>query len=141
MARLIQLSEAASLALHAAAFMALSPETAFSARRIAERAGVSENHLVKVLQRLVKAGFLASVRGPRGGFRFAVPPEEISLLAVYEAVEGRLEASFCPANRSSCIFRGCLFGGILDRFNGEISDYFRNTRLADFAAEEASRGV
>ena len=139
MARLIQFSEAASLALHGAAFMALSPEKAFSARRIAERAGVSENHLVKVLQRLVKAGLLASVRGPKGGYRFAVPPGDISLLEVYEAVEGRLETSFCPARRSSCVFRGCLFGGILDRLNGEIAEYFRNTRLVDFAAEEAAR--
>ncbi len=139
MANLIQLSEAASLAIHGAAFMALEPGRSFSVREIAERTGVSEHHLVKVLQRLVKAGFLSSIRGPKGGFSFAKRPEEISLLGLYEAVEGRLETSSCPGRRSSCIFRGCVFGDLLNRFNGEVAEYFKNTFLSDFAAGEAAK--
>jgi len=37
----------------------------------------------------VRAGLLAAATGPRGGFRLARPPEEITVADVVEAVEGR----------------------------------------------------
>lgn len=132
MARLIQLSEAASIALHGVAFIARAPEEVFTVRQIAESSGASENHIAKVLQRLVKAGLLRSLRGPRGGFALQRPREEISFLEVYEAIEGRVTESPCPLHRGVCPFTRCMFGGLLSKVNAEILDYFRTKKISDF---------
>ncbi|MEV0822864.1 RrF2 family transcriptional regulator [Nonomuraea rubra] len=55
---------------------------------LAEAHGLPGPYLVKQLQQLTRAGLLASVPGPRGGFRLARPISEITLLDVVEAIEG-----------------------------------------------------
>ena len=50
------------------ALLAAHPRERMSAGRIAELLGASQAHLAKVMQRLVKAGLVDSVRGPGGGF-------------------------------------------------------------------------
>ena len=52
-------------------------------------------YLNKQLQALVRAGILASVPGPRGGFRLDRDPSEISLLDVVTALEGPDDAFRC----------------------------------------------
>jgi DNA-binding IscR family transcriptional regulator len=44
--------------------------------------------LLKVLEPMVDAGTLRSVSGPRGGYRLARAPKDITLLDVIEAVDG-----------------------------------------------------
>ena len=138
MAHLIQLSEAASIALHSVALMAGSPNSLFSVKQIAQRSGVSVNHLAKVMQRLVKAGILSSSRGPKGGFSMALPLEQVSLLDIYEAIEGRLNNSPCPLNRGKCIFAECMFGSMLSNLNQEVSDYLKNKKISDFAPNKTA---
>lgn len=55
---------------------------------LAEAHGLPGPYLVKQLQQPTRAGPLASVPGPRGGFRLARPISEITLLDVVEAIEG-----------------------------------------------------
>lgn len=57
-----------------------------SAIEIAERLGAARRGLEPVLQALSRAGLLESVRGPRGGYRLARRPREISLAEVVAAV-------------------------------------------------------
>ena len=52
-------------------------------------------YLNKQLQALVRAGILSSTPGPRGGFRLAVEPENVSLLDIVVAIEGRTQAFAC----------------------------------------------
>ncbi|MBA9004147.1 RrF2 family transcriptional regulator [Thermomonospora cellulosilytica] len=52
-------------------------------------------YLNKQLQALVRAGILTSTSGPRGGFRLARRPEEITVLDVVVAIEGPQEAFAC----------------------------------------------
>jgi Rrf2 family protein len=139
MSRLLQLSEAASLALHGAALIAAHPGELFSVRRIAETAGASEHHLSKVLQRLVKAGILTSVRGPKGGFVLAVPAESVSLLEIYEAIEGRTAVGACPVHRPSCPFQGCMFGGLFGKLNRDVVEYFKMKKLSEFTPRDQGR--
>ena len=62
---------------------------ALPARRLAEFYGLPEAYLAKLLKALVRAGVLSSASGPRGGFRLARPPEEITVADVVAAVEGQ----------------------------------------------------
>ena len=57
---------------------------------IAARQGIPEPYLDQLLTTLRKAGFIRSVRGPQGGHALLVPPEEVRLSDVIQALEGSL---------------------------------------------------
>jgi Rrf2 family protein len=100
-----------------------------SAREMASALKVSSHHLSKVMQRLARAGLVDSVRGPHGGFRLAQRSSEISLLRIYEAVEGTfpLEQA-CLLHKPAC--QGpCILGGLVRKMGGEVRDYLARTTL------------
>jgi len=47
-----------------------------------------EAFVEEILRQLRRSGLVESRRGAGGGFRLAVPPEEVSVLAVVEAMDG-----------------------------------------------------
>ena len=55
---------------------------------IARRQEIPERYLEQMLATLRRAGFLRSVRGPRGGYLLARPPAEISVAEVVACLEG-----------------------------------------------------
>lgn len=131
MAKLVQLSEASSLALHAMVLIAKSP-THVNVNVLANRMGASRNHLAKVLQQLVKYNFLRSVRGPNGGFVLGKPAADITILDIYEAIEGSLEVSECPLDKQVCPFNKCLMGGLIKDVTLQFKDYFQSQTLDKF---------
>ncbi|MGD9496917.1 MAG: Rrf2 family transcriptional regulator [Armatimonadota bacterium] len=126
---MIHISEAASLALHALALLAHSAPERRTAAELAERLDASEAHLAKVLQRLRRARLVASVRGPHGGFVLARDPSEISLLEVYETIEGPLDDALCTMDKPVCRGEQCLFGGLLCTLTREARAYLSGTKL------------
>lgn len=136
----LRISEAASLALHTMVFLAGSPATRYSSGRIARTLCVSEAHLAKVLQRLSKVGFLVSVRGPKGGFRLARGPEKITLLEIFEAIDGAFEPEECLMHDHSCGQMGCLFGDLLGDINRQVREYLGSRNLEDVKWVYASAG-
>ncbi|MEW5735747.1 MAG: Rrf2 family transcriptional regulator [Thermodesulfobacteriota bacterium] len=133
MPHLAKISEAASMALHTMAMMAGNPDEALSARSMAEALGCSEAHLAKVLQRLAKAGLLTSTRGPKGGFVLARPAGAITLLEIYETIEGPLTPSQCLLGKPVC-GGNCILGGLLGEVDLRAQEYLGNKSLADFSA-------
>ena len=59
---------------------------------IARRRDIPVQFLEGLFATLRRAGILASQRGVKGGYSFARPPEELTVLEVVEALEGRLGA-------------------------------------------------
>jgi len=131
----IAISEAATLAIHALAYIATQKDPKpISTGRVAESFGFSEAHLSKVFQRLNKSGFLRSVRGPRGGFMLAKDPEEITLLDIYEAIDGPISRHGpCLLHKKECEFGDCVFGDLLETIPEQIESHFSGTTLADLA--------
>jgi Rrf2 family nitric oxide-sensitive transcriptional repressor len=62
-------------------------------RETAETCAASHAHLAKAANRLVKSGFLDSMRGRHGGLTLALPPEAINLGAVVECLRKSRTAS------------------------------------------------
>lgn len=133
MAKLLRISDAATLALHTMAVLASVKTGRLSARQIADRLAASRAHLSKVLQRLAKAGLVTSVRGPRGGFSLARPAEEMTLLEVYEAIDGTLEDSTCLLGAPVCSGDSCLLGDLVETVNLHVRVRLAGTRLRDVA--------
>lgn len=131
MAKLVHLSEAASLAIHAMVLIAKSKEHV-NVNFLAEKMGASRNHLAKIMQQLVKYGYLKSIRGPNGGFVLSKPAKDITVLNIYEAIEGKIEVHECPLDRPICPFNKCLMSGIVKEVTHKFKDYFENHTLEDF---------
>lgn len=133
MPNVFKLSEAASLALHTSVYLASRAERMVSAKEIASALNVSEAHLAKVLQRLAREGIVRSVRGPRGGFRLARDARTITLLEVYEAVEGPVRAVSCLLGAPVCTGEDCILGGLTEGLNNQVRDYLRKTTAGEMA--------
>lgn len=134
MSGVIQISEAVSLALHGMGLLASSKKR-MNIRDMAERVNVSEAHLAKVFQRLVKGALVSSTRGPSGGFELSRPSSEITLFDIYKVIEGDLNLRHCLLRDTECPFNTCIFGGMLENMTNEFIDYLRNKNL-----EELVRG-
>ena len=90
----MKLSEGVEWGLHCVTLLAaLPPGATLPAKALAEYHGLSETYLAKHLQALASEHILESVPGPKGGYRLTRPPENITLLEVVEALDGR-EPSF-----------------------------------------------
>lgn len=131
MASLLNISEAASLALHTMVLLAQKPGRRLSAGKIAAALGGSEAHLTKVLQRLAKAGLVDSLRGPRGGFVLGRGADAICLLEVYESIEGCLKPTVCLLASPVCQHGKCLFGDLLGGVAEQAHQHLSETRLSD----------
>ena len=129
MASVLRVSDAASIGLHAMVLLAASPERLLSNHEIATQLKVSEAHLSKVLQRLSRAGFVRATRGPRGGFRLDRPADEVTLLDVYEAIEGPVEPSSCLLGKPVCNGASCIFAGFIEEADRRIREYLASTTL------------
>ncbi|MFW5793209.1 MAG: RrF2 family transcriptional regulator [Bacteroidota bacterium] len=134
MAKIVNFSEAASLAIHAMVLIAKSEKSDkyINVNHLSERMGASRNHLAKIMQQLVKFGYLKSVRGPKGGFVLNKPASEISILDIYEAIEGRIDIHSCPLDRPICPFDKCLMSGVIKDITSQFKDYIGNHTLEDF---------
>ncbi len=84
------LNKSSRLGLYAVVMMAERPDALISAGMVAEAFEVSEDHVAKVLQQLVRARIVTGVRGVGGGYRLAVDPRRLTMLDVVEACEGPL---------------------------------------------------
>ena len=134
MSGILKISEAAVLALHAMIYMARYPERRVSTHEIAEAHHASENHLSKVLQRLVHAGYVDSIRGPKGGFALAKKADDVALIELYELFDGPLLMNNCLFGIPVCTNADCLFGPLLGDMNSMVRNYLANTRLRDVTA-------
>jgi Rrf2 family protein len=130
---MLRVSEAAALALHAAVFLAVNEDRVIPTAEIAEMFKASDAHLSKVLQRLHKAGLVSSTRGPKGGFQIARPADEITLLQVYETIEGKLSDTECLFDAPVCDGEQCILGDLLKKVNSQVREYMANTRLGELA--------
>jgi Rrf2 family protein len=140
MSGVIHISEAASLALHTMIFLAGRADRAVSAKEVAAELAVSVNHLLKVLQRLVKARLLVSIRGPRGGFRLKDHPRRVRLLHVFEAMEGALQPKRCLLGRPRC-GGDCVLGDFMVDATGQFRRLLSETTLSDVAGTFRGRSA
>ena len=137
MAKIVNLTEAASIGFHSMIIIAQQGNRGqINVNHLAEKTGSSRFHISKVMQKLVKDGFLGSNRGPAGGFYLAKAPEEISLLDIYESIEGKLEVTKCPLNRPTCPFKACIFEGVTVKMTRDFRDFIRDHTLAYYLNKE-----
>lgn len=86
----MNLQRATRLALYAVLELAEQPDKQLSRAEIAEKFGVSSNHLSKVMCALGKAGLVEAVRGVGGGYWFCGNARRTTLMDIIEIFEPAL---------------------------------------------------
>ncbi|MET7442212.1 RrF2 family transcriptional regulator [Streptomyces sp. NPDC004082] len=94
----MKLTNGVEWALHCCVSLSQS-QVPVSAGRLAKLHGIPPAYLAKHLQSLSQAGILRSTPGPVGGYTFAHPPEQVTVLDVLRAVDGPEPAFRCTEIR------------------------------------------
>ena len=107
----MRLTRYTDYAMRVLLYLAARPQQQCSISEITRAYGVSQSHLMKVVNDLVNAGYLISARGRFGGIRLARDPREISVGAVVRHTEDGFELVDCV----DCVIApACGLTGALD---------------------------
>jgi Rrf2 family nitric oxide-sensitive transcriptional repressor len=99
--------------------------------KIAEHLGASPSYMAKISTLLVKADILQTFRGMYGGVTLSRAPEEIRLLEIVEACQGRILADYCqdhPRLKETCAYHQAM-----SELQGTIVGTLEKWTLADIA--------
>jgi FeS assembly SUF system regulator len=110
---------------------------AASASSLADKVGVPEPTVAKVLKKLARAGLLQSVRGAAGGYRLNVDPAHLSVCAVIEAIDGPIAVVSCvgKTDHACKAEMRCPAKERWQPINAAVRHALGNVRLADLAAK------
>ena len=100
--------------------------------------GALAQHLninIRHVRKLVRAGILRSAKGRGGGFAFARPIHEITLMHIVEAVEGPQMFDRCVVGLAMCNdAMPCPQHDLYKPIRQRLKDYLATTTVADLAA-------
>jgi len=91
----MQLTRFTDYALRILIYLGKNSDRLVTIREIAEVHKLFENHLVKIVHKLAKLGYIETVRGKGGGMRLARRPDLISLGEVVRDTEGNMDIAEC----------------------------------------------
>lgn len=128
----LPISEAANLAIHALSVINnLGQGKRLSVAQVARALDVSQSHLAKVMQKLVKAGYVDSTRGANGGFILAKNAKAISLFAVVKVIDGELKVQHCLFENPRCNEEMCTIAGLQQEIGAVIIARLKEAKIAD----------
>lgn len=103
---------------------------------IAGNQDISRKYLQQLMAGLRRAGLVHVVKGFRGGFMIARPPDQIRVGDILRAIEGDLALVECVRHEHVCDRRDeCMTRGLWAQASKVLGDYFDSITLADLTSE------
>lgn len=147
----MQLTYYSDYSMRVLMYLAIRCDRIANISEIAERYGISRNHLVKVVHNLSRGGFIKTYRGKGGGIELARDPRRINIGEVVRYTEGPLKPVECfDVERNHCVIANVCglaeviaeacdsFFTTLDRYT--LADLVkRRERLSKILASRPSR--
>lgn len=133
-------------ALHCCTILAGIPEGRYVPTAIlAEFHGVPKEYLSKAMQTLSQAGIVKTTLGPRGGYRLLKAPNEVTMLEIVEAVEGKKSTFKCQEIRKNNPCRDlntkdksiCNIARVMYAADQAWRDHLRAVKLSDIVQSVA----
>ena len=121
---MISVTSKSRYAVVAMAELARSGERPVPIKELAERRRIPEQFLEQLFSTLRRGGLLTSHRGMKGGYTLARAPEDINVLEVVQALDGKIGQEADEA------------GGIWAEGVGELRGVFSRTTIAEIARRE-----
>lgn len=125
----MRITQHTDYALRVLIYVGGNPDRLVTIAEIAERFAISRTHLMKVVNQLVREGFLEGQRGKGGGLRLAMQPDQIRVGDVLRTMEPDMKLVECFDKKGTCLVdRGCrlkralsealdAFLAVLDRYS------------------------
>jgi Rrf2 family transcriptional regulator, iron-sulfur cluster assembly transcription factor len=118
----------ADLALHGGA------ERAVPLQEVARRQEISLSYLEQLFAHMRRAGLVAGVRGPGGGYRLARSARETTVADIIAAVNEPIKATRCKeGSTKSCMGRNgrCITHNLWSELGDHIQAFLASKSLAD----------
>jgi Rrf2 family protein len=125
----ISITSKSRYAVVAMAELARSGERPVPVNELAERREIPDQFLEQLFSTLRRAGLLTSHRGSKGGYTLARPAEEITILEVVQALDGKVGQEADEA------------GGIWADGVAALRGVFGETTIADIESREADEAA
>ena len=104
-----------------------------SVRVLAQEEGVSYQFACKILQKLHKANLVESVMGSKGGYRLSRLPDDITMLEVIQAMQGKIIVNRCTKGIETCPRQPhCPVNKTLNILQRQIDEYLNQVTIKDF---------
>lgn len=114
-------------------FVSARPDRLCSIAEIARAYSISQNHLMKVVNDLARAGYIESVRGRGGGIRLGKPPGEINMGALVRHTEEGFDLVDC----AGCVIAPvCGMTGVLKEAVTAFLSVLDSYSLADLMMKQ-----
>jgi Rrf2 family protein len=137
MLKLTKKADYGLIALRHLALAANGPKGSAPAKDIAEAYGIPLPLLSKVLQKLARAGLLASEQGTNGGYRLARDAGDISALEAIRTIDGPIILTQCFTEHTGCDqSQLCPVREPLRKVHEGILGLLANITLADLSSED-----
>lgn len=142
------LSNTCKYALRATIYIALSSKDneKVGLKKISDNLNIPAPFLGKILQTLAKHKILSSTKGPNGGFGIAKSSKDLSIMDIYEVIDGSDYFTDCLIGVQSCtddpINTPCPLHSKYSHIRDEVYTIFTRTSILELANDiEAAEGV
>jgi Rrf2 family iron-sulfur cluster assembly transcriptional regulator len=135
----LRLTQKSKYAVRALVELALNEgESPLGVAEIARRQRIPDRFLEQIFGDLRRASVLDSRRGAHGGYRFAMPPEEITVLDVVEILDGEVRPARCSAGGICYITEAplCATSKVWDEARVALEGVFGRYSMAALADAE-----
>jgi Rrf2 family protein len=121
--------------------VARGQDVAMTTPEIAEREGLSQAHVHKLMRLLRRGGLVKSVRGRKGGYQLARPAEQIHVGAVLAVLgDSFYPAGFCDehsGNERTCVRNSdCSIRELWMAVDQAVQRALQSTKLSDLLRSE-----
>jgi Rrf2 family protein len=99
---------------------------------ISERQNITFKYLGQLFLLLKNRGLIYGLRGANGGYQLSRAPKSITLLEIFEALEGPISITECTTNQNFCTKSdACVTRGIWKDTRNLIYNFFKGITLQD----------
>ena len=105
------------------------------ANTLSEATSVTIRFTLKILNKLVKNGFVSSYKGARGGYKLKLPKERITLKSVIELIDGPIVIARCLETSEACSLNkdktSCTYHHIFNTISLDVAKKLEAITIAD----------
>tara|TARA_R110002050_G_scaffold57866_5_gene130186 strand:- start:16322 stop:16753 length:432 start_codon:yes stop_codon:yes gene_type:complete len=132
------LSNSSKYAIKAVLFLALhsSEEKKIMAKDISKPINVPQAYIAKLLQELVRANIISSVRGPKGGFYLNENNKSQPVINILNVIDGEKRLTSCMLSLEKCNEdKPCPLHNILSSHRKKILKNLQHRTIEELALE------
>ena len=104
------------------------------ANSLSEATSVTIRFTLKILNKLVKHGFVSSYKGAKGGYKLKLPTDQITLKSVIELIDGPIVIARCLTSEACSLNKdktACTYHHIFNTISLDVAKKLDAITIAD----------